>query len=63
MAISKRFIAPMPETVLPCIPVRGSVAFPNITINFLCLSRKRIVTVTVIPVIDIVSGPIHLVCS
>ena len=34
MAISKRFLAPMPETVLPCIPVRGSVAFPNITINF-----------------------------
>ena len=24
----------MAEKVLPCIPVRGSVAFPNITINF-----------------------------
>ncbi|MBQ3869181.1 MAG: endopeptidase La [Clostridia bacterium] len=34
MAISKRFIQPMAEKVLPCIPVRGSVAFPNITINF-----------------------------
>ena len=33
MASNEKYIMPLPGTVMPCIPVRGSVAFPGITVN------------------------------
>ncbi|MBO4870074.1 MAG: endopeptidase La [Clostridia bacterium] len=33
MSMNEKYIQPLPGTVMPCIPVRGSVAFPGITVN------------------------------
>ncbi|MBR4256849.1 MAG: endopeptidase La [Clostridia bacterium] len=38
MAYNEKYVQALPGTLIPCIPVRGSVAFPGITVN-LELSR------------------------